>query len=239
MNILFEERNNFITEMKIETILSIKNKENYYNGMEKAFDDAFNQYARRMSITYASEKKNLIKPVVDRLYTYFTNDEDDFDKCYAECIERSKDILENGRYGIAQKFVNMSFKYLYCYNGALELEHKFDRCYMPLDKYTIKWVKSLNDKSVNKKLNDIKNAWANLEEPLYNEIQELITKTLNARYEYTISYNPNAEENGKCILPTNKLHAEFIIWHQEKINELYKIIKKSEHDFERLGIKMI
>lgn len=241
MELLSKERDIFIEEMKIKRSLSVKNKEDYYDGMGKAFDDAFRQYAQRIGRKYASEKKDLMNSVVDRLYEYFTNEEDDFDKCYSDCIRLSKCILENGCYGIAQKFVNMSFKYLYCYSDASEVECKFDKCYMPLDKHTIKWVRALEDREINQQLNSIKNAWCKLEEPLYNDIQNLITKTLTAGcgYEYKISYNPNAEKNGMCVLPKNKLHAEFIIWHQEKINELHKIIKKAEPDFERLGIRMI
>lgn len=55
---------------------------------------------------------------------------------------------------------------------------------------------------------------------------------------YKISYNRGLDEQ-TCILPLNKLHAEFIIWHQERLNQLYKVIKKIEADFDRLGIKWI
>ena len=45
--LLQKERDEFIKRMKSNNNLSLKIKNDYYFGMEKAFDDAFNQYARR------------------------------------------------------------------------------------------------------------------------------------------------------------------------------------------------
>ena len=238
MELLQKEKEEFIMRMKLHCQLSLKQKDDYYLGMEKAFDDAFNQYARREKKKYATEKRNLMEPIVNKIFRYFNSDEDNFVPCFSECIDLSKHILNNNRYGIAQKFINMSFKYLYCYADAGNFENKFQDCHMPLDKYTIKWVKSLKDKDINKKLGLIGNAWANIDETLYNAIQKLITDTLNRNYTYTISYNKNVSES-TCILPKNKLHAEFIIWHQEKVNELYNMIERAESEFERLGIRWI
>jgi hypothetical protein len=72
--------------------------------------------------------------------------------------------------------------------------------------------------------------------PLYNDIQTSIGETLRKNYKYIISYDKSSNCN-TCILPENKLFAEFIIWHQEQLNELYMVIKRSEKDFERLGIQ--
>ena len=44
-----------------------------------------------------------------------------------------------------------------------------------VDKYTIKWVRSFRNKEINKKLDTIKNAWANIDEDLYNTIQNFAT----------------------------------------------------------------
>lgn len=152
-----------------------------------------------------------------------------------------KKILENDSFGIAQKFVNMSFKHLYCYDDALtEFRDKFCDCHLPLDKYTIKWVRSFKNQEINRKLDRIKNAWANLDEHLYTEIQNFVSNKLMEGIDYRISYNPNASNNTFCRLPQNKLEAEFIIWHQEKINEIHNIISKTtENDLERLGIMWI
>ena len=45
--LLQNERDEFIKGMKLDNYLSLKNKDDYYFGMEKAFDDAFRDYARR------------------------------------------------------------------------------------------------------------------------------------------------------------------------------------------------
>ena len=85
-------------------------------------------------------------------------------------------------------------------------------------------------------MNNISSAWANIDKDLYDEIQEFIDTTLIKNHTYVISFNKNSNEQ-TCILPQNKLLAEFIIWHQEQLNELYVVIKRSEKDFERLGIQ--
>lgn len=233
--LLQNERDEFIKGMKLDNYLSLKNKDDYYFGMEKAFDDAFRDYARRNKTKYATDKRDLMTPIVDRLFTYFNSASDTFDNCFSDCIRLSKAILSNNLYGIAQKFTNMSFKYLYCYSDADKFENKFEDCHMPLDQYTIKWIRTLKNKEINKHLNVIENAWSNIDKELYDMIQTEIGTMLNSNYEYVISHNKSSNCN-TCILPENKLLAEFIIWHQEQINELYKKIKESEKDFERLGI---
>ncbi len=242
MNVFLNERDLFIngTQKKAKS-LSLKNLQDYYFGMEKAFDDAFNQYARREKKHYAQDKQNLIKAVAEKMHEYFTTDNSSFAEYFDECIRLSKTILDNNSFGISQKFVNMSFKHLYCYNDALtDFRSKFDECHLPLDKYTIKWVRSLKNKEINQKLDSIKNAWANLDELLYNSIQTLVSNSLKNNIKYKISYNPNASNNGVCILPKNKLEAEFIIWHQEKINELHNILSNTTpNDLERVGITWI
>lgn len=239
---MFEiERKEFIKELKLTKLnkdLFLRNKDDYYMGLEKAFDDAFNQYARRTKQKYKENKRDLIKPVAEVLYQYFNSEDETFDDCYKNCIDASKKILNNNLYGIAQKFTNMSFKYLCCYKDADDFRDKFAECHMPLDKYTIKWIKSLKNKKINESLSEINDSWTNMSEKLYNEIQGLADKTLKENNDYLISYNKNSTEQ-TCKLPQNKLFAEFIIWHQEKINEMHHQIKKSEKDFERLGIKWL
>ena len=239
---MFEiERKEFIKELKLTKLnkdLSLRNKGDYYMGLEKAFDDAFNQYARRTKQKYKENKRDLIEPVASELYQYFNSNDKTFDACYENCIDASKKILDNNLYGIAQKFTNMSFKYLCCYKDADDFRDKFAECHMPLDKYTIKWIKSLKNKKINESLSEINDSWTNMSEELYNRIQELADETLKENNDYIISYNKNSTKQ-TCKLPQNKLYAEFIIWHQEKINEMHHQIEKSEKDFERLGIKWL
>ena len=235
-----KERKLFIKENKIKQDLFLSRREDYYIGIEKAFDDAFNQYARRTKHSYATDKKTLMEPVLEKLYQYFTTDSADFDNCFKECIKLSMEILDNQRYGIAQKFVNMSFKYLYCYDDIATYESKFERCHLPLDKYTIMWVRSLKIKEINSALSNINNAWTNISKELYEEIQKQVSAKLSNNINYKISYNPNAKNEGLYLLPQNRLETEFIVWHQEKLNELHKMFSKaSAEDWDRLGITKI
>lgn len=239
--LLITEKNLFIEAMNMsDKELSLKNEDDYYVALGKAFDDAFNQYARRKREKYATKKGKLMEDVLKRIFSYFKNKEDSFELCFSECIKLSKKIFDNRSYGMAQKFVNMSFKYLYCFSDVEEFECKFEKCHMPLDKYTIKWVRNLKCKDVNKGLSKIDNAWSKIDEKLYNSIQELINKTLKNDCRYKVSYCEGiTDEEKNVILPSNQLQAEFIVWHQEKINELRGILNKVEKDWNRLGIKQI
>ena len=237
---MFEiERKLFIKEMKIPANLSYKKKDDYFFGIRKAFDDAFNQYARRKQQKYANEKEELISPIVERIFDYLNNNNDIFDECYNCCIEKAKRILNNNQYGIAQKFINMSFKYMMCFCDSDYISEKFNDCYLPLDKYTIKWIRARKNKEINKRLDTIKNAWANIDEELYKDIQNYVKTELLSTPQYKVSYSEKAGNNEYCSLSSNRLKTEFIIWHQEKINEIHRILEKAIGDFERLGIQKI
>ena len=78
-------------------------------------------------------------------------------------------------------------------------------------------------------------AWTNIDKDLYNKIQEFIENTLKNDYKYkVISTNFKMD----ITLPKNKLQAEFIIWNQEKINEITMKIKKLNKSYEELCIKL-
>ena len=111
------ERIFFIKEMKIPPDLSYKDKDSYSYGIRKAFDDAFNQYARRKHQNYADKKDEFISPIIERIFKYLNDANDSFDKCYNDCIKMAKEILDNNQYGLAQKFINMSFKYMICFSA--------------------------------------------------------------------------------------------------------------------------
>lgn len=222
-------------EMKKQKGYSLKKREDYEIILGKAFDDAFNQYARRNNKLYANNKQELMKPVIELLFRYFNEECVKFNDCYNSSIEEAMKILDNYSYGIAQKFVNMSFKYLYCFDDADEFIGGFEECHMPLDKYTLNWVKTLGNKDINEAMKKINFAWTNIDKDLYNKIQEFIENTLKNDYKYkVISTNFKMD----ITLPKNKLQAEFIIWNQEKINEITMKIKKLNKSYEELCIKL-
>ena len=47
----------------------------------------------------------------------------------------------NMTYGQAQKIINMAFKYLYCCEHDSEMEERFKVCHMPLDSFSLEWIK--------------------------------------------------------------------------------------------------
>ena len=56
--------------------------------------------------------------------------------------------LKDNKYGKAQKVINMTFKYIYCLEGAKEREDYFRFCHMPLDSITLEWFYRLKEKGV-------------------------------------------------------------------------------------------
>ena len=128
--------------------------------------------------------------------TYFQKGCKDFNVWHKticnDFLERFKPILnqygydadKSLKYGKAQKIVNMTFKYLFCFDDAKNHAEKFDVCHMPIDSYILNWY---NDSSQNK----CDTAWSDLEETQYYELQDEIKKILG-------NYNP--------------FLAEFYIW---------------------------
>ena len=86
-----------------------------------------------------------------------------------------------------------------------------------------------------KGLIDIKYAWANMEEDLYFKIQEAISDQLKNKNNYKVDLKDGKEN---ICLPSNKLLAEFIIWNQEKINEIKRERKKLDESYEKLCIDL-
>ena len=141
-------------------------------------------------------KKDVFNWLADEFYTYFQdgcNDFNDWHKTICdEFLNRFKPILnEYGydaekslKYGKAQKIINMTFKYLFCFDDAENYGEKFDVCHMPIDSYILNWY---NDSSKNK----CTVAWSDLGKEKYYTIQADIKNILG-------DYNP--------------FLAEFYIW---------------------------
>jgi hypothetical protein len=120
---------------------------------------------------------------------------------------------------MAQKIVNMAFKYLYCFDDANIYYNKFADCHMPLDRFTLKWFYSKvvpwyrsNYNKLSTSLNysnfwktwksGIKaTTWSNLEDYEYKDIITLIRG-------YFANNPPNP--------PVTILEAEFVIWYEAK-----------------------
>jgi hypothetical protein len=99
-------------------------------------------------------------------------------------------------YGKAQKIVNMTFKYLFCFDDAMSYLSVFNQCHMPIDSYILKWY----EKEVIKSKSNI-SSWSDMDEKQYLDLQTNI-KT-------HIFQKPQPEG-------PNQFLSEFYIWDRYK-----------------------
>lgn len=122
-------------------------------------------------------------------------------------------------YGKAQKIVNMTIKYLFCFDEEGVYEEVYKYCHMPLDSYILTWLRYVvNDKLakvLETKWDDIK--WSKLDFDKYERIQVEIKKFL-------------CDKTKNKIWPELPFYAEFYIWREEQLYEILGII--SVEDFE-------
>lgn len=143
--------------------------------------------------------------------------EPEFDTFHHEACETVIEFLkaagyddESCAYGKAQKVVNMTFKHLYCMDGALCLcsSKSFEFCHMALDSFTLEWLKRTKDKNQSKIKKGMIGSWSTIQntptpkfysyDELVEKIREVIPKT-----EY------------KDLTP---LQAEFYIWPEMQLH---------------------
>jgi hypothetical protein len=128
-------------------------------------------------------------------------------------------------YGKAQKIINMSFKYIYCYMKNVDQE-KFCFCHMPIDSYILEWFcDAVLEQETDRvsKTHIMNTSWSNLEcgdektEYSYLWMQKKIR-------EYLVGENSlYVDEGGKKLTP---FLAEFYIWPEQKIKKLCKDLKQ-------------
>jgi len=240
--ILNFELNNFKKNQK-KIDFTKQDETNTYIALSKALNDALTQGARRSKTDYKSIKDNLLEAFTPYYLDFSFKEKnigknafnDEFNKLILQFI----DIMEKSKkkvfatFGFAQKFVSMSFKYMYCFDGSKRENFKF--CKLPLDKYTISWYRQNGDEELIKQFKDLKFAWSEISEHLYNEIQNDIDSILSKKCKYQIKCS---DKTAKIVLPENKIEVEFIVWSQEKLNEAYREMIKYKNYFDRLGINL-
>ena len=226
---------------KNESKYSIKNEEDYYNseGGSRAINSAFKDFSSRTlkklktdAEIDGNKRKDALEKLKKEFFNYFNETEKkkkEFDEWHAKIcnefitnynVALGKDY-EHIKFGKAQKIVNMTFKYLYCYNNVEE--KYFQYCHMPLDSYTLNWYK----KNVAEPKIKISN-WSNLEQDEYNRIQCEVRKYLQENRMIKI-------DNKDVPLPHSPFEAEFYIWEQEvkkgNFEELMKAINTVSEDY--------
>ena len=218
-----------------------QDKVNTSIALSKALTDALSQGARRSKTDYKSIKDNLLDAFVPYYLDFSFKEKniekkafnDEFNKLISQFIDIMKKLKkeEFATFGFAQKFVSMSFKYMYCFDDSKRGNFKF--CKLPLDKYTISWYRQNGDKELIGQFKKLKFAWSEIPEFLYNEIQDDVDSILSTKCKYQIKCS---DKTAKIVLPENKIEVEFIVWSQEKLNEVYREIIKYKDYFGRLGI---
>ena len=155
------------------------------------------------------QKKKVLNELAVRVKEYIDDPTQNFDKWHKQTCEQFCDSFyqcalgdkyEGLHFGKGQKIVNMTFKYLYCFDD--NNKDSFVFCHMPLDKYTLDWF--FEKVCPEEKCHRI--AWSNLDygtvqtKGSYCWIQTKIKEYLEKQTEY----------------PNNPLEAEFYIWEDFK-----------------------
>ena len=174
----------------------------------------------------SKDKEVLFCKLAQKIVQYMENGVRDFENWHkALCqyfIDAFEKILKNAgknpsdaTYGKAQKIINMTFKYLYCFDDAEKYADRFAPCHMALDSYTLNWVNGwfLDQYNQGKPRCERLSrtgkrhlpAWSNLEYetqnggvPQYQEIQAAIRIRVQEIYQ---------------VPP---IEAEFMIWYDER-----------------------
>lgn len=192
--------------------MSPTNKEDVLLAVKKAYIDMTPRTIKGLAGVhkledFEKEFNEILSELVDRFVDYFKSDlpqnEKEFDEWHGEICENFlqgfnkllKDYdIEKISYGKAQKIVNMTFKYIYCFDDNIDFDY-FKYCHMTLDRYTLEWF--LEDVRMWLMENNCKfaknkiPAWSNLDkgksdkEFSYLWIQTQIRKYLNKQDKYS------------------------------------------------------
>lgn len=242
-----------------------KNSENYAisnrdyydeNGGKKAINAAFKDFTSRTlrkidpdaKVNVNEElRKEALKRLSAKFKEYFEAPEknkDEFNAWHEQCCKEFQTEYNKSlkgkyheiKYGKAQKIVNMTFKYLFCYVDADNFEGHFLYCHMPLDSFTLTWYRREAKKYMKQNgelwYQDNKNrvdnlTWSDMEGDEYIKIQEDISKIL-VNYKIKIG-------NQEILLPENSLEAEFYIWQNERndgsLKDLFKLLYALDTNF--------
>ena len=164
--------------------------------------------------TAANQKlgnKSPNQKLADNIQNYFKYNtkknisEREFDELHGKwCTEYRNDLKTVGyskaTYGQAQKVVNMTFKYLYCLNGATTTYNGyFKHCHVALDSFTLEWIVR------NCKPSDKLEVWSKL-----NKVDTKPKRSNYLGYDSIVPlYRSNMPQEFSAITP---FQSEFIFW---------------------------
>lgn len=224
-NFLSEQMNSYYRK-KLNTG-SLCEKDFYDYLMKNAWNDAMAREHYKRNSTIVENKAIIIEILTNELKKNIKSILSDFDKWHDELC---KNTTYGMTYGIWQKFINMSFKYMYCIylvtDGAefRDFILIWDKCHMPLDSYILNWYKRKS--TVKAELSSIKTiTWNGLIRDDYLLIRDDIRNILGTPINYK-QYNGNPTVPTTIDLPTTALDAEFIIWEGEKNIVIHNLDKR-------------
>ena len=191
------------------------------------FEDAIYQAYLDAARTFrkVKQERKAFKALAGQIQEYFKHRElvkkfSELHKTWCDAfIESMKKYNYDAKFGQAQKVVNMTFKYLYCCQGAERKKEWFAECHMVLATFTLNWFKRVvlegNYHAKHIKPNKIEE-WSKIDEKNYKWIQKKIKE--------------HFENKGTVI------ENEFLLWPDEIIisatKELYKIFEKhNEYEY--------
>ena len=159
-----------------------------------------------------NKKNEALKEVTERLRSYVGGEElketeESFDELHKELCRKWTGKFDGdlGTYGIAQKIVNMSFKYLYTYfyyNDEREKLIKFDHCHFTIDSYTLRWLMCCGVPEKPKFLkSDL--SWSKLSFDDYESICKYARKCVETIFQ-----------------KSTPLQAEYVVWEQVKLYDM-------------------
>lgn len=188
--------------------------------------------ARRMSGRASINVKPILDSIGNRLWFYFNGNPNmalnqiNFDTFLYEICDYFKDEynklastakINKIEFGVAQKLINMVFKYLSCYEDYMVFADLFKYSHMPIDSYVLhyfnimKIVSKISSRfsstmiSPNAKYDDL--TWSNLSKEKYEKLV----------MEYRINL-------GKTYKDYTSLHEEYYIWQMVKNRSIGSII---------------
>ncbi len=193
--------------------MSPTNKEDVLLAVKKAYIDMTPRTIKGLADAHKKddfEEKfdDILSELADSFVNYFKSDPPKNEKKFDEGHgKRCKNFLQNFNtllkdydiekisYGKAKKIVNMTFKYIYCFDDNIDFNY-FKYCHMTLDRYTLKWfledVRVWLEKDNCKFAKNKIPAWSNLDKGdndkelfSYLWIQTQIRKYLNKQDKYS------------------------------------------------------
>lgn len=142
--------------------------------LNKAWNDTM-AYERFKSNSEVRTNANKIKQRLKDEFICNHIDYNQFNLWHKKMCENSDDGMTCGLW---QKFINMTFKYLYCVKQyGYDWNIDFTRCHMPLDSYTLRWYYKKYPVEEEQKI-----VWNNLKLEDYLQIRDNIANIVPSQY---------------------------------------------------------